>query len=1477
MTKTKTKIAERHRRRDKSPLSARTTVSAFLLLSGLMSIPAEEAKSGKPYWWHSGAEQTKDRMLREAWWIWNDKDIWGDPDRAGPFVFTRDLELGQDIRKAEIRVSADSEYVLSINDKEVGRDDQPLTLDQYDITPFLRKGPNRFRVWAKTKWWNAGVFVSATIELADGTKQELISDRTWRVAKEGSDETKPAGEVARGVDGGTWNNVGRMMVMPDAWYRLNASVTAPAIAWAKPFAGKRLKVLAIHPRGKQRDTVELMQRADMDVTAVFPAISGNNYELSHAPFFPVTKGLFLEDAQADLEKALAAAPDVIVWGGFSNYGHKKEELFYEHVAGPLRTFVREGGGLVYVHGTIPPKTTPTGKKDKKGREIMERDLSFEKELTADEIKEPDRFLGLGTPFEKLPGFYGTSGYEKAASLYRYGKGRIVRLRGVGSHFGLFADRSQDSNDLHYEYYMSFAIKSILWAAGDVPAVQFTRFPNSVSLERNTAERGLSFALKNVPDGCEATLTVRSPLKQFTLPEQPLVSQGLERGASILEPVHEAKVQVKKAQEAEVRFVLPKLPAGHYFVDVVIRQNGKVANWGAASLTIEDELRIADVVLDKEFIDVADGKTDEIRAEAVLSRGAPANSKMRFDLLDNYDRLLATQEVRLETGVRGKAAFPVSRFCTTLGKVRAELLVGDDVVDVRTASFTAIRRDWDRFTWFAWTAGPSGHQGNLYLRVLAELGLDASEYHNINFTWLEAADRVALPSYPFPRLSRAIGDLTRLRDSYATMARQTVEAQYRYDPIAFTHGNEFFYGGGDEEPDRVRDYQGFLKAKYKTVAALNKEWDANYEYFEDVYPLSGKRPEDLQKLKGGFVNQAQYLEQADTTRNYSRFVDQWLNNYRVYYELGKISLDNITAVYPQARLGFDCPMWPHTYSGHDWQKVMSEFGFFAPYGRGGEIIPLKEARSYLKPGQFIGLTYGGYLYMAFNRKEELIDRDWHRWRLWNGLMQGFSSIWWYTLVPPGNECNLGPGFEPFPTLKTATHEIATIRKGYYTLLNRIKRTYGPIALHDSIISRIASGALPQEFASKSNYGHCMNVHVAMHLLESLCGHQYTFVSDPQIVKGELSKYKVLIMPTSFAIGADEAKALAKFVNDGGTVIADVRPGLFDGSGRWDDEQAVPALFGLSFNKALGRKLVKGEIKGQLLGHEIHLSPEQPFPVDPALELKGATALCEVDGIPVITLNEVGKGKAICLNIPFTYYSGRTYFDCQYAYWGHPDHNALMTPLLDELTRALAVERPIRVDAPEGERWPFGLEIACLPEGQAEYIGLTKKREYDEEPDRKVVVHANRKGHLYDMLSGEYLGEQTSWEVVIKQVDVRLFGVLPYKLDGLDVTLEKDTVQPGEALVGTLKVRPTAGRPVRHVVNLQVIRPDGKTVRYLARNLETEKPKFSYFPLKKLRGYGRNGEVKFEIPMALNEPTGTWRLLFTDVATGMKAQAEVRLAR
>lgn len=1400
-------------------------------------------------------------QLGRAWWIWNDKDMPSAPDKRASFTFTKEVELEGEVRHAFLRVSAQGTYGLTINDRGVGGDDDVVTLDEYDIRPFLRRGKNRFAIRAKTNMWYAGLFLCGAIELANGAKVELLSDRSWRGTKEGDAEAKPAGEVVRGVNGGWWNNVGRIMVMPEAYYRLNTAVEVPGINWAKPFAGRKLRVLAIHPRGKQRDTVELAHRTDMEVSAVFPEVNQRNHEHSSAPFFPVIKGMSLADVAARLREAMGTRPDVIILGGLGRY--KAEELFYGALATPLKSFVASGGGLVYAKGAIPARTVPAdasdGAKKKAGK-----DRSFEDGLTAQAVAAAPLLLAMGTPFHYLPGFQPRRGretrnFEHAASLFTHGRGRIVRLErpnGGRRGYGLFANVSGDLNDLHYQYYMAFAIKAILWAGGQEPEVRLKAFPASVTTPRGE-EGNLTFTIVNVPKGCEVSLAIRSPEKLFRLPAQPLTSQGVERGAPILTPVHTAAQKVEPGQEAGVSFGLPTLPAGSYLLDVTVTRDGRKANWGSAHLEVASELDIAQVRLSKEYVVVADGKADEIGATVALTAPAPERATVRFALIDNYYRVVAGKEVEVAPGATEVSTlFPVSGFSSCLGMIRAELRVKGQAVAIGAAKFTAVRRDWDRFTFFAWTAGPLGHQGNVYLRVLAGLGLDASQYASIGIDWLEAADRVALPGYPFPRLSSQIADPEKLTADYRLKSRKIVESQLRFDPVAFSKGNEFFYGGGEEQPARIKAYRQFLREKYGDIAALNQVWGSQCGSFEDVFPVTRKKPEQLGQLGGSFIPASKFLEQAKATKNYSRLVDQWLSNYRVYMDLARVSLRSIKQEYPQARVGMDCPMWPHAKSGHDWYAFMQEFDFFAPYGRGGEIIPLKQARSYKRPGQFIGMEYGGYLYMAFNRKEELTDTAWQKWRLWCGLLQGFTSIWWYQLTPPGLECNLGPGFEPYPTLQAAATEIARIRRGYYTLFRRLPRDYGPIAVHDSVLSRITSALLPREFASGDNYGRNMDVHVLMHILENICGYQYTFVSDPQIAAGKLSEYRVLMMPLSIAVAGEQAKALRQFVETGGAIIADVRPGVFDGSGKWDEAQTVPSLFGLSYDKGLGRRTVDGTIAGELAGKPISIAPPQPFPADPAARLNGAKAVCSIDGIPLVTVNEVGKGRAICLNIPFTYYQGRTMPDCQYAYWGDDGHNQLIASLVQALLSALDVPRVVPVEAANGKDWLFGLDVAHHRDGRAQYVGITKRRQTDEEPPEQITLTAPRSGHVYDMFTGKYLGERASWSTTVNQVDVQLFGVLPYRVAGLEIDLDRLAVAPGGTARG--KVTVGAGAPVRHVIHLEAVRPDGRRPRYLAQNLETTR-----------------GAVRFAVPLALNEPRGEWRLEFTDVATQAKKAVAIQV--
>jgi hypothetical protein len=90
---------------------------------------------------------------------------------------------------------------------------------------------------------------------------------------------------------------------------------------------------------------------------------------------------------------------------------------------------------------------------------------------------------------------------------------------------------------------------------------------------------------------------------------------------------------------------------------------------------------------------------------------------------------------------------------------------------------------------------------------------------------------------------------------------------------------------------------------------------------------------------------------------------------------------------------------------------------------------------------------------------------------------------------------------------------------------------------------------------------------MRLRESWCrliedtGLQYNFVSYGQVEQNELLRggYRVLILPRSSALSGTEAKAIHEFVAQGGVVIADGEPGIFDEHDRRLPQSQLADLF------------------------------------------------------------------------------------------------------------------------------------------------------------------------------------------------------------------------------------------------------------------------------------------------------------------------------
>jgi hypothetical protein len=461
------------------------------------------------------------------------------------------------------------------------------------------------------------------------------------------------------------------------------------------------------------------------------------------------------------------------------------------------------------------------------------------------------------------------------------------------------------------------------------------------------------------------------------------------------------------------------------------------------------------------------------------------------------------------------------------------------------------------------------------------------------------------------------------------------------------------------------------------------------------------------------------------------------------------------------------------------------------------------------------------------------------------------VWWYHAAPGQVESGFGPGFAPAPCLQTTATQIKRINQGYFDLFLKAQRVREPVGIYYSETSRLFSGD-----CSDFNE-HAWDVHNAIRILENYAGYPFRLVAPDEICEGKLKDCRLLLLPLTQTVSEREAAALAKFVQGGGVLVADVRPGLADERGKIGNAVRLNDLFGLAFDRTLGRKMVCGSLSGHYENQAFDTGTVR-FPVDPALRLRDAAALATVEGVPVFTVKRSGLGVAICLDTPFNYYRGTPIPTQLYAYFGLDEQNALISRLLLAILHAHGIERPVQLDFAEGAGWLWGLEVGQHVDGKARYINLTKKRATSDEPEHVITVHAPELSHVYDMLDGAYLGRAQEWKAALKPGGVKVYSILPYELKNLKVRVKTDKSERGGEIAGVVALETGGIKPVRHVIHLEVTRPDGQVVRYMAGNLETD-----------------DGEAEFSVPVALNEPEGAFVLSFTDAATGISTKVQVQV--
>jgi hypothetical protein len=336
------------------------------------------------------------------------------------------------------------------------------------------------------------------------------------------------------------------------------------------------------------------------------------------------------------------------------------------------------------------------------------------------------------------------------------------------------------------------------------------------------------------------------------------------------------------------------------------------------------------------------------------------------------------------------------------------------------------------------------------------------------------------------------------------------------------------------------------------------------------------------------------------------------------------------------------------------------------------------------------------------------------------------------------------------------------------------------------------------------------------------------------------FKVLILSQIEALGAVEAGMIRSFVEGGGTVIADVRPGVYDGHCKPAGQGMLHDVFGIRRTGDDAARIERARIDGSVGTYPVGVSFDGAR-VDPAVQVMDGNPLGHAGEVPICIVRTVGKGRAILLN---------------FAMDSYPILNTSNIPagsddFVRALLRASGVEPQVTLTGAEGDlvrdteiiRWSGpGVEFVTLFGA----MSLRSRKMMYISKDETVELALPAKKHVYDLREGIYRG-------LVDRFPAQKLGNRATWLVISDLELGPPLVKPqGAPWKRGTRVTVDFSFPesdATHAVKLQVLVPDGTPAEWLDQVLLVPA-----------------GGTRATLPIAYNDPAGEWTLRASDLYTG-----------
>lgn len=1236
----------------------------------------------------------------------------------------------------------------------------------------------------------------------------------------------------------------RQAVDPEQWNVLDPSVVSPHTVWAKPLNDGPIRVASLLPRWRQRWSLELAQRMDVDLVPVF-------YRDSHA----LGEDYWVEGERGpDLFRTERAAidaineshPEVIVLG-YLNASATPPAL-----AEVITEAVLAGAGLVVL-----------GEPHRQGRGANEPPAAYAGHATWRTL------FASATPVAAdaagvLPG-----PVERAEiDLYQAGAGRIAVVRELAVAVPGDASAYPRSG---FEMESSVWARLVRWAAADaaLPSVVASATQSGrIAVSREALPGPLELRVNNRSDTAD-----RGELIWWIDDYHGRSAEGgsLPVGAGV----------------DDIVLDLPVLAGGRHWLHWQwVDSQGAVLDWNSALLEVEtpNTLTLELNRGTRGYWQAGEDVEGSVRLEGEL----PESARLQLELRDLDGHLWERSEHAMtlaEVGFR----FPLKRAPVLMHRLHATVLDADggELVSA-TEDFAVVRDEADQARDFGfqmwavpWAWGPHDYLGNLVanelrrkqgLSTVTRGSMPINAYNNLRslpMTGLRfeggRGNHRQLGSAEAPVRDPALSDPDYRDQARAAIVRET-EGRVRYAPLAYELGHEVNLQGylgralrGSDvcfAPETIRQfYEEFLPRQYGDIEALNVAWGTDFDAF-------------------GPEVRALVLEDAVASGQIPRWIDHRRHMDAQWADFWRMKAAAVHTVDPDGLLVAD-NLGDHasSYSGIDWDLMFD--GLLVGYSG----LPVDYLRDFTGADAPRHLMYGRTSFWGpanSSPNHELFEQRIAR-QVWQNLFNGLRgfSYWASTFSAEPEGVLLQPLAQDLRETENAVwaHGAVERVRDLHPLFFDSERSESGIAVLYSRSSKHAATAWEAVVGRDAAQGLHPSTRAAQWkgLLETN-GYGYRAVSSRMLREGILERkdIQLLIMPFAHAIDADAAETIRAFVDGGGRVLADFRPAVYTASG------AVPAGGGL-LDEVFGLKQDPAWDAFLPQRSELALSEggaPQSVLIGGALEAVTAEANQYVGVWPVAMKHRYGRGEARLLN--FAPSEGTAQVDAWFV--------GLMRELGVEplfTVERLGIEiadayrrsegrsegqeaedmRVVEADDPEffisgGDGGSDKRRLSRFARPGLDLLGLHPlggRRGLGEERLRIQLPH---EGHVYDLTRrSAYLGKAHEIETSLPLESVGAFAVVSARPDTPKLTLSTEADERSVIYRAEARYLDESAEPgMEQVFRLSLYAPDGEEWRDFGKIAWTQ-----------------DGVLEGRIELPLNAPSGNWTVHLREAISGASVKA------